>query len=157
MATTRWARESVSTTGQYYLLLLLLTTTGGAIHSLLPLTTTPHYYPSLLPLTTTPHYHPSLPPLTTTPHYTPCHYQRSDPRQLTRLDGHAPKRGIFDQAPGADGAPAAQLNSRQQNSRLANRDSVGADNLLQPDSEGGAATQGGARAMGAVRQDNLEP
>ena len=144
MATTRWARESVSTTGQYYLLLLLLTTTGGAIHSLLPLTTTPHYYPSLLPLTTT-------------PHYTPCHYQRSDPRQLTRLDGHAPKRGIFDQAPGADGAPAAQLNSRQQNSRLANRDSVGADNLLQPDSEGGAATQGGARAMGAVRQDNLEP
>ena len=44
------------------------------------------------------------------------------------------------------------LSQAQQNSRLANRDSVGADNMLQPDSAGGAATQGGARAMGAVRQ-----
>ena len=71
------------------------------------------------------------------------YYSRSDPRQLARLDGSAPKRGIYDQAPGADGGPATQLSQAQKNSRLANRDTVGADNMLQPESEGGAATQGG--------------
>ena len=100
------------------------------------------------------------------------YYSRSDPRQLARLDGSAPKRGIYDQAPGADGGAATQLSQAQKNSRLANRDTVGADanpslssdpnvspnpnsnpnpnpdqvgadNMLQPESEGGAATQGG--------------